>query len=98
MNNAKQIAEKLAKCAADVAIGWTMSEDEWQEYKDDKTDYEGLQSKILQSIPLVELLECAETLKHNRGPSNMPSCDCRSCVELRNLDTKLKQLLGEEIE
>lgn len=88
----QQLAEELVRKCADAAIGWTMGEDEWDEYKADKTAYEGLQSKILQSIPLGELLECVGAYDDvELFEPNM--ADRKQRKELiENLTTKLKQL------
>lgn len=90
-NSPQQIAEELArKCADNLTAEWLVGsassfcdEVDW-----DSADEKDIINKILQSIPLVELLECISELKyqvaqHNRGHRS---------TSLELLNTKLKQL------
>lgn len=93
MNDAKQIAEKLArKCSISL-------------YGEDNVLLVSDSHKILQSIPLVEFMECGQSAQHFRnvmdeypqGTSPYANAFVRLDTSIERLNLKLKQLLGEEI-
>lgn len=84
--SSQTIAEELAKkCASDIDLV--------QECQGVRQQHE-LQGIVLQSIPLVELLELYKETNSRccRHASEADGTNCPTCIAISNLTTKLKQL------
>lgn len=84
----EQLAEALArKCALEI--------EHMAVFQENNCSITTMSHKILQTIPLKELLECADLLNTSKylHPNN---CICHACKSLTNLTTAIKSILGED--
>lgn len=87
--NEQQLAELLVrKCAIQIV---NCTQDEYNHFLSAKLSVNNVEFKILQSIPLVELLIC---IKFYRDICKDLAINTE---DLSSLDTKLKQILGEQV-